>query len=208
MQTISEAIDVSRETIQNLQAYVTLLKKWTQKINLIAPDTIPVIWDRHILDSAQMYPILPLNTKHLVDLGSGGGLPALVLAIIAKEKNPTMAVTMVESDVRKCTFLSTVNRELKLNARVTNSRIADVPSLMADVITARALAALPELLSMIDHHLAPGGMALLPKGKNHRSEIDLARKNWHMSVLEHPSITEPQARILEVKDITRATPQS
>lgn len=199
-------LSVSRETLDRLESFAELLKKWTQRINLISPDSVPHIWDRHILDSAQIFPLIPPTSQSHADLGSGGGLPGIVLSILFKESAPNVKTTLVESDARKSTFLRTAIRELGLNATVKTARIMDVPALGADLITVRALAPLNDLIPMINLHLASGGTAILSKGRNHKQEIDSASKSWHISITEHPSLTDPDARLLEVKDIMRVTP--
>ena len=116
-------IDVSRETYDNLRAFEELVRKWTVKINLISPTTIGQIWDRHIVDSVQVWAQAPENATSWVDIGSGGGFPGIVLAILAKELRPEMAFTLIESDQRKCAFLRTAARELGLNVKVLSEQI-------------------------------------------------------------------------------------
>lgn len=198
-------LSVSRETLDNLEHYSSLLRRWTQKINLIAPNTVPTLWARHILDSAQLISFIPTTATRIVDLGSGGGLPAIVLSILLKDLNKDAVVIMVESDIRKSTFLQTVIRELDLNASVKTNRISELEPIGSDVVTARALAPLDPLLEMVNLHLGTEGIALLPKGKNFLQEVDVARKNWKMKITEHPSLTNPEARLLEIEDIMRVT---
>lgn len=197
-------LDVSRETIAGLEHYASLIEKWTRKINLISPDTTGQIWDRHIIDSAQLFPLFPPEPKHYLDLGSGGGLPGIVLTLLLQEKEDVTA-TFIESDARKCAFLRTAIRELGLKAKIHNARIDKVEGCNADVITARALAPLPKLLPLIAPHLAPTGVAILPKGRNFKAEIDLAQQSWHMKITQTPSFTDPEARILSIEDIARVS---
>ena len=134
-------IDVSRETMQRLETYVALVEKWQPRINLVSPNSLPDIWMRHVWDSAQLAPLIPAGTARLLDVGSGGGFPGLVLAMCCNAE-----CHLVESDQRKAVFLSTVIRECGLTAKVHNSRIEALPDLDASVITARALAPLDRLL--------------------------------------------------------------
>lgn len=198
---ISLPIDVSRETIDRLQEFQTLVEKWTKTINLIAPRTISDIWTRHIVDSAQLYEFAPTGYNKWVDLGSGGGFPGIVLATIAKEKAPEASFTLIESDLRKATFLRTAARTLNLNVTVISDRIESAPNQQADVITARALAALDPLFSLIKQHQKPGGVAIIPKGKTVAEEITKAKANWGFDMMDRPSITDFEARILIIKDI-------
>ena len=137
---------VSRETEDRLRAYAALIEKWTPKINLISRSTIPEIWARHILDSVQIVQLAPENWGSWTDLGSGGGLPGCVAAILAPEN---AHVTLVESDQRKVAFLRTVQRELDLPMTVLAERIEDADVAPADVVSARALAALTRALGLV-----------------------------------------------------------
>ena len=141
-------IDVSRETISLLKRLGLLVEKWNKSINLISKKTVPEIWNRHILDSAQIFYANKKSFKKWLDIGSGAGFPGLVVAILAQEKNIGSETVLVESDKRKCVFLSTVKRELNLNLSIINSRIESCERQQADVISARALADLPSLLDL------------------------------------------------------------
>lgn len=196
-------VDVSRETIEQLQIFGALIEKWTKRINLIAPNTVPDIWDRHIVDSAQVYQYADPSWAHWVDLGSGGGLPGLVIAILDPSKRP---VTLIESDTRKCLFLNTVRRELNLNVTVLNERIDAVSIPPADILSARALAPLQDLLGFTANLLKPSGTALFSKGIKYEEELDAALKNWQFEHIAHASHTNPDARILEISRIHRREP--
>lgn len=192
--------NVSRETLDKLRAFAALLEKWTRSINLISPKTVPQIWERHILDSAQVSSLAPKGWTHWVDLGSGGGLPAVVVAIMDQDSRP---ITLVESDQRKCLFLNTVRRELSLNLNVVHSRIESATLDPGTILSARALAPLSALLSFSMDILAPDGTALFAKGENYKAELDQARTEWEFDLLTHPSQTNPDARILEISRIRR-----
>lgn len=198
-----DSLNVSRETMERLQAFVVLLKHWNTRINLIAPSTLPDLWRRHIVDSAQLFEHAPIDARHWVDLGSGGGLPGLVCAIMAQERMPQCRFTLIESDKRKSAFLMTAARELGLTISVLAQRIEAVPPQMADVVSARALAPLAQLMALVERHLRPGGVALLPKGKSHSEELAAARLEWQFDAAEIESQTDPLARLLILKDIAR-----
>ena len=193
---------VSRETEARLHAFGDLLRKWNARINLVAPGTIASMWDRHIIDSAQVFALAPMAGQW-VDLGSGGGLPGLVCAILAQDSQPTCRFTLIESDQRKAAFLLTAATQLGLNVQVLPKRAEQAQPQGADVVTARALAALPVLFPYVERHLHKGGVALLPKGKNYAEELEAARREWQFDVVSHPSQTDPAARILEVRNLSR-----
>lgn len=194
---------VSRETYDGLRAFNDLVVKWTPKINLIAPSTIPDLWERHIVDSAQLYQFAPDSFYHWVDLGSGGGFPGIVMAIFGKTLAPEAKFTLIESDQRKATFLRTAARELSLNATVLTARIDEAPPQDADVVSARALAPLSMLFEMTSHHLQPEGQALFHKGKTAATEIAEARRNWSFTLEQRDSFTDPAARLLLIQRISR-----
>ena len=197
-------VDVSRETLDQLRVYHDMLLRWTASINLIAPSTKTSAWDKHIVDSAQVFRMLPTDSRHLVDLGSGGGLPGLVLSIMSQRAMPSLETTLVESDQRKVAFLRSVIRELDLSAEVICQRIEAVTGLAGDVVTARALASLDQLLTFIAPIISPDGVALLLKGRQAPAEIEAARRLWTFDLISHVSRTDPDARILQIKDIRHA----
>lgn len=190
-------INVSRETIEMLDTYERLLRSWTSKINLVAPKTLDQLWTRHFLDSAQLIEIAGV-TGGWVDLGSGGGFPGAVVAIIAGGD-----MTLVEADQRKAAFLRTVARET-CGFQVIAKRIEDVAPLNAGVVSARALAPLPVLLGHVYRHMKPEGCAVLPKGKKAPDEISEALEHWRFDCETYPSKTDPDAVILKIGDIQRA----
>lgn len=194
-------IDVSRETLADLEAFSELVTKWTPKINLIGRSTISSIWDRHVLDSVQLYRFSPEHYGKWVDIGSGGGFPGIVMAIIAKAAQPEAEFILIESDQRKSAFLRTAAREFKLPVKVIAQRIEDTPPQEADVVSARALTALSGLLPFAQCHLKPSGLALFHKGRQSRQEVAEARKNWSFALEDHASITDPDARILAIQRI-------
>lgn len=194
---------VSRETLERLERYVALLKKWNPAINIVSRSTLDEVWTRHMLDSAQILNLAPADSQTWVDLGSGGGFPGLVVAILAKEKAPDLRVTCVESDVRKATFLRTVARETGTEVTVHAQRIETVPPQNADVLSARALAPLSRLCEFANRHLKPDGFALFPKGESHAQEVKDALENWSFQTDTYPSKTNPNAVILKLGEIRR-----
>lgn len=196
-------LNVSRETFDRLKTYEALLKKWNPAINLVAKSTLSQAWDRHFVDSLQVWRAAPESPEHWADLGSGGGFPGLVMAIVAAEKSPDTTFTLVESDQRKATFLRTVARDTGITVNVIADRIESVVPLGADVISARALASLDMLLGFADRHLAQGGIALFQKGARHDEEITEALANWRFDVQKFDSRTESGAVVLKIEGLAR-----
>tara|TARA_R110000796_G_scaffold27713_4_gene76285 strand:- start:10525 stop:11133 length:609 start_codon:yes stop_codon:yes gene_type:complete len=192
--------NVSRETSDKLTLFANIVEKWTPKINLISKASVPYIWQRHIEDSIQIYSLVP-PVSSWVDLGSGGGFPAIVVALLAQQDGRNSKFTLVESDQRKCVFLRTAIRELGLKVEVLNDRIENIPPLEANVVSARALAELPLLIGLASRHMKSDGIAIFPKGKNWKVEDAKARKSWAYSNESIPSKTDPSAAILKIKEI-------
>ena len=190
----------SPETIERLAAFRDLLLRWNARINLISGGTAADIDQRHIADCAQMQQLLPKDGP-IADLGSGAGLPGLVLAIL----QPAREVNLVESDKRKAAFLVEASAQLKLpmvRVHACRAENAKLPPLSA--ITARALAPLATLLPYADKFLAPSGVAVFPKGKTAEKELTEAAQGWHFTCERFPSITNPEATILRLSNIHRA----
>lgn len=194
---------VSRETAELLQAYAALLRKWNRSINLVAPSTLDQLEDRHIKDCAQIWDASKqLRRDGWADLGSGGGLPGVIVAILGRAQ--LTKITLIESDRRKAAFLQTVRRELGLShIEICAERIENAHPCAADIVSARALADLTRLLGYIAPHLSPGGTALLMKGRNWKEEVESARQEWDFSLESVASKTEADAAILMITDIQR-----
>ncbi|RUQ73882.1 16S rRNA (guanine(527)-N(7))-methyltransferase RsmG [Azospirillum doebereinerae] len=194
-----EATGVSRETLERLSAYEVLLRKWQPKINLVGPSTLPDLWRRHFLDSAQLFPLLPDATRVLVDLGSGAGFPGLVLAILGVPE-----VHLIESDSRKAVFLREAARAAGVTVTVHNKRIETVTGIEADVVTARALAPLADLLGWSFPFLGSRGTALFLKGQALDDELTAVAGGWTLRSERFDSRSDPTGTILRVSDLDRA----
>jgi 16S rRNA (guanine527-N7)-methyltransferase len=188
--------NVSRETINKLSCYETLLQKWQAKINLVSASTLHEIWTRHFLDSYQLLSTIPDMQAPLIDLGSGAGFPGAVLAILG-----CTDVTLIEKDQRKCSFLRTVSRETITPFTVYEGDIEQYPH-KAALITSRALAPLNGLLSYAYPLLRPDGRCLFLKGKGVDEEITDALCNWDMTINKNPSITSSEGVVLEISAIS------
>lgn len=194
--------DVSRETLDALRAFEALVQKWTKKINLVSKGDADQIWSRHIVDSLQVYDIAPASGDWL-DIGSGGGFPGIVAAIMAKSSVPDRRFTLVDSDQRKCAFLRTAARELGLNVTVCADRVEQMDPIGAKVLSARALDDLNGLLEHAERHLDATGVALFPKGENWEIEHEIAQKHWSYEMEVIKSTTNTKATILKITEISR-----
>ncbi len=196
--------NVSRETISRLVVYEATLRKWNARINLVAKSTLPDIWHRHFADSAQLFQLARHKTGLWADLGSGAGFPGLVLAIMARELAPNLRIALIESDQRKCAFLQTVASEVAPATIIIAQRAELADPLGADLILARALAPLVDLLPLAQRHLANNGECLFLKGATAESELTALGKNWDSSVEIIPSFTNETGVVLRIGDIHRA----
>jgi 16S rRNA (guanine527-N7)-methyltransferase len=197
--TFQKQTGVSRETVARLETYVELLGAWNRRINLVGPRTIGDVWRRHILDSAQLFPLIPPKTRLLLDVGSGAGLPGLVLAILGVKE-----VHLVEADQRKCAFLREAARVTAAPVRIHAQRLEKCPRLGADVITARAFAPLVDLLDQVCQFIEPHSILLFLKGKTVGEELTEARKGWNMRATLHPSASDPSGTVLRLEQVIRA----
>jgi len=190
---------IDADTMDRFEIYLALLSKWQRAINLVGKNTLANAWRRHILDSAQLLPHIEKDLK-IADLGSGAGLPGLVIAIATGAN-----VQLVESDQRKATFIREVARETGTDVDVHVARIEDLPSLDADIVTARALAPLPKLLPWVHRHLKKGGKSVLMKGAGVDQELTESTKQWTMNVVRKFSISDASGTILIVNDLLPLT---
>lgn len=203
---INVAGPVSRETFDTLEAFERMFLEWAGRINLAAPSTLSDVWNRHILDSAQLFPLAPTALRWL-DLGSGGGFPGLVLAILLKER-PGARIDLVESNRKKAGFLQAAVGQFSLPARVQACRIDDeIKGLeMPEVVTARALAPLPALLGLAAPWLSSGAAGLLHKGRDYRQELQESALAWQYDLVEHPSRIDADSVVLEITNLRRRWP--
>jgi 16S rRNA (guanine527-N7)-methyltransferase len=195
------ALDVSRETRERLELLERELRRWQAIKNLVGPATLDRIWDRHIVDSLQLLDLAP-EARTWLDLGSGAGFPGLVLAIAGAERG--LKVHLVESNSRKCAFLRHIARLAGAPATVHEARLETVvPGFVgrADVVSARALAALAQLLDWTEPRLKAGAIGLFPKGRDVEIELTGARKRWTFDADILPSRTDSEARILRITSI-------
>ena len=194
-----ERLDVSRETLERLERYVDLLLKWQRAINLIGPKTTQDIWSRHILDSGQLMAHLPETSGPVVDLGSGAGLPGMVLAIMGLPH-----VSLIEADARKCVFLHEAARHTETRVEIVNSRIEAAKIDPATVVLARAVAPLSRLLDLAQSVSKLNTVYFFLKGKNFKNELTDIENNWNMTLHVIPSRSSAEGVILKMESLNRA----
>ena len=186
---------------QDIEKYIEILTIWQKHVNLISINTLKNVRERHILDSAQLFDIIPEQTKILMDVGSGGGFPGIVLGILNKNAGfPIQKIYLVESDIKKATFLQEVNRQLKLNINVLNERIEKIKDVIPDVITARAFAELGQILTFCRQIVSRETILILPKGKSVDEEIKNNKISCKINKLN--SITDEESCILKVSEVS------
>jgi 16S rRNA (guanine527-N7)-methyltransferase len=193
-------VDVPRETQDRLEILVDTLSRWQKAINLVSQATLWEVWTRHVLDSAQLVPLIPPEAKSLLDLGSGAGFPGLVVAAL----EPRLAVTLMEADARKAAFLGEASRRMGLAKppKIVTTRIEGGPPIEPDVITARALAPLGQLLSWANRYRGDTTICLFHKGKGWQAELTEAMKSWDIPNQPSTSVTDIGAVILRIGRFT------
>lgn len=194
----ADRMPVSRETLERLAAYLALLVKWQKAINLVGGSTLADPWRRHILDSAQIIRFLPQSPGPIADIGSGAGLPGMVLAIMG-----VPAVHLVESDRRKAQFLREVARQLSLTTVTVHAERIETLALTVGCVTARALAPLPALVELAAPLLEPRSRLILLKGRNAEVELAEARQRWILRVSVECSVADAEGRILVIDEVQR-----
>jgi 16S rRNA (guanine527-N7)-methyltransferase len=198
----ASALSVSRETMERLTAYAALLEHWQRRINLVAADSLADLWRRHMLDSAQLLPLIRTPVAAGLDIGSGAGFPGLVLAIMG-----VRGVRLVESDARKCAFLREAARvaglALDRDVFVVNRRVEAIEPFAADLVTGRAVASLDQLLRLSEPFCRPGTICLFLKGIRAGEELTEAAKTWRMAVERFPSRSDPSGTILRLTEVER-----
>ena len=192
------ALPVSRETLERLDQFASIFQQWAKRINLVAPSTLADFQTRHLDDSAQLLLLAP-EAKHWIDVGSGGGFPGLVIAALLQGQ-PGCRVDLVESNRKKTAFLQAAAARVAPSARIHAHRIEDVADTLPtpDVVTARALASLTDLLDLTAPWLTRGAAGLFHKGRGYREEIEESRALWDYDLVVHPSRVEPDSVILEI----------
>ena len=191
-----------KESEKDIYMYIDTLKKWQKAVNLVSNSSLNEVWQRHIIDSAQLYPLIPKTAQTLIDMGSGAGFPALVLAILNKNCQGSLKkIILIESDMKKCLFLKEVVRILSLPVQILNQRLESVVGIQADVLTARGLADIETLLEWGKTMMKNDTVCLFLKGKNVQKEI---KKNSLPCRIEKiKSITNSDSFILKITEVLK-----
>ena len=192
------SLQIKPAQLDRLRAFEVLLRKWSSILNLVSPKALSELWARHILDSAQVQRAQP-DARIWVDMGSGGGFPGIVTAILLAEQNGSM-VHLVESDQRKCAFLRTVSRETGLRTTIHNARIEHISEELplVDAVSARALADMDRLIDWADPLLLRGAKGVFLKGKGVRAELTNLTRDSRFNIEIYPSISQPDGAIVKV----------
>ncbi|HSZ74743.1 MAG TPA: 16S rRNA (guanine(527)-N(7))-methyltransferase RsmG [Rhizomicrobium sp.] len=191
----ARAANVSRETLARFEAFAALLSDWNSRQNLISRSSLADVWKRHIWDSAQLVPLIPANAKNLIDLGSGAGFPALVIATLRSD----LRILLYEATAKKCRFLAEGAAALHVTVDIRNVRIEEAKREAFDVVTARACAPLDNLLAYASRFQGPKTVNLFLKGQNVEAELAEAAISWKMKVKTHLSQSDPTGRLLEIR---------
>ena len=193
----ADALNVSRETLARLEIYEAMLREWQKTINLVSDGSLEDVWRRHFLDSGQLCRLI-LGAKTITDIGSGGGFPGLIVAIISD-----IYVTLVEADNRKAAFLREVSRATGANTKIIAGRAETVSATPAEVVTARAVAPLTKLLALVEPWIQPRGRCYFLKGTTVEDELTDASRIWDIEYDMVPSLSDPSGTILCVKEFGR-----
>ncbi|MDR1693720.1 MAG: 16S rRNA (guanine(527)-N(7))-methyltransferase RsmG [Lactobacillaceae bacterium] len=204
MESLEKKYNVSRETISELRAYEASLKEWQSKLNLVSRASLEDAWNRHFLDSMQLYKLIPDDAKVIYDFGSGAGFPGMVLAIMLKNRTPYLNINLIESIGKKTVYLNEVKKITRTNVNIINDRVENIKPQTADVITSRAMASLDKLLGYVERFCGKKTKCIFPKGRSYQNEVEEAKKLWkfNLEVLENEQSDE--GVILVVTNISKA----
>lgn len=200
---LRRAYDLTEREVARLSAIDSEFRETNAHTNLVSRATLAHRWERHYADSLQLWSCVPIGARSLLDVGSGGGFPGLPLAALAQDRRPTMRVTLCESIAKKAAFLERTSVAAGLtNTTIEACRVEHLSS-RYEVVTARAVSALPRLLPLVAPRIEPGGVLIAPKGRNAEAELREARKTWRMTAKRVKSATDPDATILLLTDLER-----
>lgn len=203
MEKFTEKYSVSRETFELLKAYEASLHEWQKKFNLVSNSSLENAWERHFLDSVQLFKFIPGNAEIIYDFGSGAGFPGMVLAVMAKEKTPYLKVKLIESIGKKTLYLNEVKNITGVDAEIINDRIENLKPEIADVITSRALCSLKELFAYTKKFCGSKTRCIFPKGKRYMEEIEEAQKEWRFDYQAIPSEQSDEGVILVITNLSK-----
>ncbi len=197
--------NVSRETLLEFEVFISMLKQKNEEINIISKETAKdeIIRKRHIIDSAQIIDFIDLNSKVITDIGSGGGMPGIIISIMAKKLNNSAKIHLYEKSHHKSNFLRKVSRELKLNTEVMQKNIFEAQNLESGTIMARAFKPLPVVLDLVYKNFSNYKNLILFMGKNGEKILEDTLKNWEFNFEKKKSITSEDSFLLNIKNIKK-----
>jgi len=203
--TLLKNQNVSRETFLDFDTFVTMLKKINEKINIISKETAKsdIIIDRHIIDSAQIIEFVDLNSNIITDIGSGGGLPGIVISIMMKNMKNSSKMNLYEKSHHKSSFLRKVSRELNLNTEVIQQNIFEAQNVESGTIMARAFKPLPIVLDLVYKNFSNYKNLILFMGKNGETILEETLKKWEFDFEKKKSITSEDSFLLNIKNIKK-----
>ena len=199
-----ETLNVSRETFPALEEFRSLLLTENKKINLISKSTEKDSIKRHIIDSAQIIDIIDKNTRTCLDIGSGSGLPGVVLAIISKKKGSKIKFKLYEKSMKKSIFLKKMIKRFELNAEVMQKNIFEERELEADIVVARAFKPLQTILELINKNFSHYNSLILFLGKSGRDNINECLKSWKFEYEILKSLTDANSVIVKINNLRKA----
>ena len=204
MENFKNKYNVSRETLKKISNFITVLKEWQSKMNLVSPQSINEIWTRHIADSYQLFQFINIDTKTVYDIGSGAGFPAIILAIAAQCANYETRFSLIESITKKTVYLNDVKEKLSLkNVDIYNARSESLKLKPADIITARAVAALDKLFELSYTLANKKTVFYFLKGQSYKEELEQAKKHWHFKTEVIQSSTSENGVILKITELEK-----
>ena len=201
--SILDKFNVSRETCIDFERFISLILEKNQEINIISKKTEPTIRERHIIDSAQAIDLIDLNGTICSDLGSGGGLPGIVLAIMMKNLNQPMKFNLYEKSHLKSVFLRNVSRKLKLNTEVIEGDVFEIKNLKSETVIGRAFKPLPVVLELMSKNFTNCKNLILFMGKNGKQTLNEAFKVWKFEYKEKMSLTSDDSFLINIKNIKK-----
>lgn len=207
MSDFGARFNVSRETLLRIEAYRELLVLWNARINLVSASTIQNFWTRHATDCAQILDVAGSGVRSVIDIGSGAGLPGLILAALLSDRFDDYRTCLVEVQPKKCAFLREAARALDLKVEIENRKIEEVAPAKYDMVTARAFAPLSKLLELAQPYAQLGARPLFLKGEDVPKEIIEASTKWKFCYKTTQSITHNQGCVIEISDLMRVSPK-
>jgi 16S rRNA (guanine527-N7)-methyltransferase len=201
--SVLEPLNVSRETFEDFEEYSSLILSRNKKINLIGRETEKIVRHRHIIDSAQIHDFIDKNEKICTDIGSGSGLPGIVLAIIMKHKKISMKFNLYEKSFRKTEFLNEVINKFNLNAEVFQKNIFEEKNLVTDTLVSRAFKPLPTILDLVSNNFKKLNSIILFLGKSGKEYLPNCMRTWNFEYKEKKSLTNPESKVIKIYNLKK-----